>query len=241
MRPFPRALVLAALGTSVLAGCGGTSTDHPAAATRTPTTAPTSAPSTTTGQATPTTGVTRTSGPTTPLTMLLGTAEVPGLNPAWHWHDGVTSPADSKPFGICAKGSLTDIGATEVLQRTYFPPDDSDDNAGQQIADLPDAKTSASAWSVLKAWHDHCAANAHLTVSTRPLTPVSTTAGDALWYLVSWQPVGDETPRFEEIGLVKNGTLITVLRITNSAKAFSYPAGKEPMVAMVQAAASKLR
>jgi hypothetical protein len=71
----------------------------------------------------------------------------------------------------------------------------------------------------------------------RPLTPVAVTAGSARWYLVSWQPAGEETRRFEEFGMVLNRTAIAVMRIDNSGQDHAYPAGQEPMVAMVRAAA----
>jgi hypothetical protein len=237
MRAFPRSLTLlaaCALPLATLTGCTH-DTDKPGKpqAGQSPVTAaPTTGTPSQTVPATPTD--TPTSTPATPADRLLTTAEVPGLNPAWHWQDGKTGPAGSTPFGICAKASLTDIGATEAIQRTYFPPDDSDDNAGQQIAEFPDAKTTALAWSVLKSWHDKCGPKAGA------LTSLNTSADQALWYLVTWKPAGEEVSRFEAIGLIRTGTRISVLRITNSAKRYAYPPGQEPMVAMAKTAAPKL-
>ena len=177
---------------------------------------------------------------------LLATADVPGLNAQWQWQDGRTRPARSKPFGLCAQtapgASLLDIGATEVVERTYFPPDDSDDNAAHQVAEFPDAKSATRAWAVLEAWRERCGRtiSADVDLSVRPLVSVPVGSGTARWYLLSWSPVGEETGRFEAFGMVRNGTRIAVLRITNSGLDYNYRPGSEPMVAMVKAAADRL-
>jgi len=239
-----RVAAIAALVVLGLTGC--TSEDEPTPAVEnTPTATPTVTPS-----SEPTPEVTPTPTPTTTPTAvaltlkqrLLPTASVPGLNDRWEWQDGKTRQAGTKPFGICAKVDLSSIGATQVLERTYFPPDDSDDNAAQQIAQFADAKSAAQAWSVLASWRESCGqtVSADIGLTARPLTPVAVAAGQARWYLVSWEPVGDETGRFEALGMVRNGTTISVLRMTNSGQDYNYPAGKEPMVPMVRKAADLL-
>jgi hypothetical protein len=73
----------------------------------------------------------------------------------------------------------------------------------------------------------------------RPFTTVA--AGDqARWYLLSWSPADDEAGRFETLGMVRSGTTIAVLRITHSGPDHNYPAGQDPMDAMVKAAAARL-
>jgi len=177
------------------------------------------------------------------LDRLLPTGEVAGLNSAWKWQDGDTGQPTTDPFGVCAKADLLSIGATEVVERTYFPPDDSDDNAAEQVADFPDAATAARTWAVLKSWHDTCARTAatdHPGLKVGALTPVPVGAGSGRWYLVSWQPAGEETGRFEAFGMVLNGTRLAVLRIDNSGQGRGYPSGKDPMVSTVTAAAGWL-
>jgi hypothetical protein len=170
------------------------------------------------------------------------TGEVPGLNAAWHWQDGETGPAPADPFGACAKVDLGSIGATEVVQRTYFPPDDSDDNAAEQVAEFPDANTAGRAWAVLGSWHDRCAAAirdaADVKVGAFEAVPVST--GRARWYLLSWTPTGEETSRFEAFGMVQAGSRIAVLRMDHSGQDHSYPPGQDPMIGMVKGAAGWL-
>jgi hypothetical protein len=173
---------------------------------------------------------------------LLPTDLVPGLNATWKWQDGDTGTPPADPFGLCANADLLSIGATEVVARTYFPPDDSDDSAAEQIAEFPDASTANRAWKVLAAWHDTCrtkrSANPGLRVSRFVTAPVA--SGTARWYLLSWSPAGEETGRFEALGMVLDGTRIAVLRMDNSAQDHDYPPGEEPMIGMVRAAAGWL-
>jgi len=235
------------LGSLVLtAGC--TSKDD---SPRTPETGDSPAASTSSSapepSATPTTPEASPTPDDTPLVdRLLPTDLVPGLNETWKWQDGDTGAPSADPFGVCAQtapgADLLSIGATEVVARTYFPPDDSDDNAAEQIAEFPDTATANRAWKVLASWHKRCGrtfdADNHLRV--RPFVSVPVTAGTARWYLLSWAPSGEETGRFEAFGMVLSGTRIAVLRIDNSGQDHDYPPGQEPMIAMVTAAAGWL-
>jgi hypothetical protein len=238
MRAVPAsAALLAAL--IVASGCTS-SDDSPSSPERG------SSPTVTTTSATPepasTPASTAPPSPTSLLDRLLPTGLVPGLNAQWKWQDGDTGPAVTDPFGLCAKVDLASIGATEVVERTYFPPDDSDDNAAEQVAEFPDTATAARVWAVLKSWHDKCGRtlSADTGLKVGPLTPVPVTAGSGRWYLLSWQPPGEETGRFEAFGMVLSGTRIAVLRMDTSGQDHDYPPGKEPMVGMVTAAAGWL-
>lgn len=216
----------------------------PAAGEQPSTPAPATTPTTSTGVTSPTASPSATVDPS-PASLtdrLLPTSAVPGLNSAWTWQDGETGPAGTEPFGFCAKVDLASIGATEVVERSYFPPDDSDDNAAEQVAEFADATSTSRAWSVLAAWRRTCGRtiSADLALEVRPMTAVPVVAGTARWYLLSWTPVGEETGRFEALGMVRNGTRIAVLRMTNSGQDHNYPAGQEPMVGMVEAAAETL-
>ncbi len=243
------AVTAAALALS-LTGCASETELDQRAASDQPTSTP-SATSTQTPSATAEPTAEPTSGPTSGPTFgpaltlkqrLLPTSSVPGLNAAWTWQDGKTRRPGTAPFGICARVDLRSIGATEVVERTWFPPDDSDDNAAQQVATFADAKSAAQAWSVLASWRTSCGetVSADIGLNVRPMTAVTVPDGQARWYLVSWEPVGDETGRFEALGIVRNSATLTVLRITNSSQDYNYPLGREPMVGMVRAAAALL-
>jgi hypothetical protein len=181
------------------------------------------------------------------LDRLLPTGQVPGLNAQWTWQDGDTGQPTTDPFGLCAQtapgADLLSIGATDVVARTYFPPDDSDDNAAEQVAEFPDTTTARRAWAVLAGWHERCgktlSTDDHLRVG--PFAPVAVDEGTARWYLLSWTPPGEETGRFEAFGMVLDGTRIAVLRMDHSGQDHDYPPGQDPMIGMVLAASGWLR
>ncbi len=238
--PSPRRSTLLAAALSVvllgaLAGCGD---DEPAAPVDS---APVTTPATT--EPAPSPVVTTPAEQFGSLTdRLLATGAVPGLNDEWEWRDGETGPASADAFGVCAKFDLGSIGATEVVERTWFPPDDSDDSAAQQIAEFPDTATANRAAAVLRSWHGKCRGMVEgKRVKVGAITAVPTDAGKATWYLVSWLPKGSEdVGRFHAFGTVLDGTRLTVLRMDSSGQDYNYPAGQEPMARMVQAAAPRL-
>lgn len=225
---------------TVAAGCGATTSGTPAPQDPVRSTSPAPSP---TSPATPPSSTPPTSATPLPLTdRLLATGQVPALNAQRPWQDGDTGPANTDPFGVCAKADLASIGATDVVTRTWFPADDSDDLAAEQVAEFPDAQTAATTWTVLKAWHDRCGAAMDTTARLQvgPLTPAPVPAGSARWYLLSWKPTGEETGRFETFGMVLDGTSIAVLRMDHSGPDHRYPPGHDPMVGMVVAAAGAL-
>lgn len=256
MRAFPRtAMLLAALSLVASSGCSRDAEEPSGAAgSGQPSTSDASGTPEATTSATPDdssddgTGGSPSEGDVLPddatLTdRLLATAAVPGLNSSWKWQDGETGPAGSEPFGACAKVDLASIGATEVVGRSYFPPVDTDDNAAEQIAEFPDTTTAARAAKVLASWHADCAArisSTHPKFKVGPVTAVPTSTGKGGWYLVSWVPPGAEEGRFHAFGTVQDGTRLAVLSIDNGGQDYNYPAGKEPMVEMVAAAAERL-
>ena len=242
----PRRLAaLVACCTLALAGCGaedGTPSGSepgvgPTSAAASPTATASMSPSTTVSTAAPTSALPSSA---TLTDRLLSTAQVPGLNASWHWQNGETGAAGADPFGLCAKVDLASIGASEVVQRSYFPPVDSDDNAAEQIAEFPDANTAARATAVLKSWQKTCASRIDgSNPKVRAITPVTVPLGTGSWYLVSYEEGVDEG-RFHAFGMVTSGTRIAVLSIDNGGQDYNYPVGKEPMVAMVRAAAARL-
>lgn len=243
--PRLRLAALAACLVLAATACGDRDDDPSVAEPGTQPT--TSAPSPSqSGSDAPTPTVSATAEPTasaSPETLtdrLLPTADVPGLNATWTWQDGETGPAGSEPFGLCAKVDLASIGASDVVERSYFPPVDTDDSAGEQIAEFPDATTTGRAVAVLKSWQKKCAAHIDRAgVKVRPITSVSTASGTGFWYLVSY-PEGADEGRFHAFGVAVVGTRVAVLSIDNGGQDYNYPTGEEPMVAMVQAAAGRL-
>ncbi|HET6168205.1 MAG TPA: hypothetical protein VFE07_15335 [Marmoricola sp.] len=231
----------AAVACLVLAaGCAGKD-DAPTTAPpgESPSSTSTSGATDTPSATTSTTSATDAPPTETPLVdRLLPTRLVPGLNAQWTWQDGETGPAGTAQFGVCAKADLASIGAVTAFERTYFPPDDSDDSAAEQVAEFPDATTAARAWSVLQSWYAHCKQKAgnHPGLVVSKLVDLPNAA--ARWYLLSWTPAGEETGRFEAFGMALSGTRMAVVRMDNSGADHNYP--HEPIAQMLAAAASAL-
>jgi hypothetical protein len=231
-----RAAVLAATCALAVTGCASKD-DSPGKAGPgvSPASAPVSSPTyhETDEIYTPTPTPSPSASPATLTDRLLPTADVPGLNATWHWTDGETGPAGQDAFGLCAKVDLASIGATEVVQRTYFPPVDTDDNAAEQIAEFPDATTTATAMKVLQSWRARCGAK------MRKVGPLTAVDGGA-WYLVTQTSVNRDDGLFQAVGIATSGTRIAVLTMDKVAQDYIYPAGQAPMVAMVREAAGRL-
>lgn len=244
LAPARRTAALVVVFALALAGCGGKD-DEPAKASpgESPSTSEAAEPTPTPTEADPTPVEPEPSetptGFATLTDRLLPTAAVPGLNAQWKWQDGETVTAGPAPFGVCAKASLLDIGATEVIHRSYFPPADTDDNAAQQIAEFPDAATATRAAAVLRSWHAKCKVGKGNKLGK--LVPVTTADGTTgYWYLATRGETATEEGRFQAFGVVVTETRISVLQISNGGQDYNYTVGKEPMVGMVRAAADRL-
>ncbi|MCW2783781.1 MAG: hypothetical protein JWP74_298 [Marmoricola sp.] len=171
---------------------------------------------------------------------LLATTAVPGLTTDWHWQDGNTGSAGTKPFGPCAKVDLSSIGASDVVERTWFPPGDTDDAAAEQIAEFPDTATAARAAKVLTSWHDRCALPPGTAVGPTAVVPVP--AGSASWYLVTRRGTGSaaESTTYAALGTAVEGTRIAIVLLRTVGRLDPATATHDPVVAMVGAAAGTL-
>lgn len=235
----PATLVAAAFALLV-GGCGSTSNHVPAVSGNQPIVpTPSTSAATSTPPATPSPAAT--TAPATLADRLVPVADAPGLTATWHWQDGGTGPADAAPFGPCAKADLGSIGAVEVVQRKYFPPVDTDDHAAEQVAEFPDTATAARAAAVLRSWHDKCAQTLNRSdASISAITPVAVSTGAGSWYVVALGPRNGDEPRFDTFGIVLSGTRIALTSIEYGGKGYHYLPGKEPIIAMVGAAAALL-
>jgi hypothetical protein len=161
---------------------------------------------------------------------------MPRLNRSAAWTQGRSGVATARPFGLCQEFDLLSIGAMSVFERIFTFRSDS---AGQQVAEFPDAQTAARAVKVLEAWHRRCADRVRGTsVSVRPITGVPVTNGTAWTYLVSSERGGQG--HFHSLGVVRSGTLVSVIRFDHEGQDHNYGPGKEPAQLAVKAASAKL-
>lgn len=230
----------------VLAGCG-TDKDSPGDAGTSPSTQPTasSSPTPSSTPVTPSTTPVDPNGPSpsappTPADLMLTAAEFPQLNPSSVWTQTSDGPAGTESFGACQKFDLASIGATTVHQRTFTSGTGASAiTAGQQLADFPDPKTVFRANQVLTAWQKDCKSRLKGEfVKVWPISAVTLPHDQGWWYLASTE--SDGVGHFHSTGVVTAGAQIALLTMTHEGQDHIYPAGKDPMVLAVKAAAAKL-
>ena len=254
--------------TVTVSGCGaGTTTGDtdrtdaaPSAAAPEPSTAASSTPATPTVTQVPTPTSTspapsekHTSAAPEPaparglVAALVTAAELPGLNDQLAWQEASTRSREGrKPFGTCHRFAMTSIGALRVAVRTYAPDQDSPGTtASNLVARFADEKTAKRVYEVLKSWHTQCADQLRekyerTDVGKLRTVPVGQGAVGS-WYLLVYGPAGDpDAAYFDAQGLTRVGSTISVLQMRSVGQDYNYPAGKEPMVGAVQAAAARI-
>ncbi len=238
----------ALVSTGALAGCSITRDDEPAQ--QPAVTSPEPSPDETTEPA-PDPSAPSSSAPASPAEpasppansdgspeqALLTAPEMPQLNDTSAWSETSTAPAGSGEFGLCQKFDLLTIGATSAVERIFSNP--AGDSAGQQVADFPDSQNAVRARKVVESWHRDCASRVQgKRVNVDPIAAVSVASGTGWHYLVSYRRNG--TGRFHALGLVVDGTRLTLIRMDHDGQDHNYDSGEDPMERAVLAAAAKL-
>jgi hypothetical protein len=180
-------------------------------------------------------------------TRLLTAAELPGFNSAFRWTEGRTTKREPEALaGTCHRFSMLSIGAMRVAYREYTPADGSTGSrANELVAGFADAKTAWRAFEVLKSWQADCekALEKYDHHDVGALQKVSVAGGEGRWSLLTYGPAEGETEAdyLDAEGITLVGNRVAVLRMALVGLDYDYPAGQEPMVAAVRAAADKLR
>ena len=205
-------------------------TESPTGTTPENTTPPTEEPS---GEPSGTTAVnTRPSGL---KGRLLAPDDLPGPNSGFTWKTASTTAAEGADLaGTCHTFAMTSVGAWKVVRRTYAPAVKSPSRASELVAEFPDVKTAKRVYAVLTAWHDSCAAELAGKPKVGDFVPVGLGAATGGWYLLTYGST------FDAQGIVRNGARIAVLTMRTEGQDYSYPAGKEPMVAALKRATTLL-
>lgn len=185
--------------------------------------------------------------PATLSARLLTAAELPGLAGDVGWVEGDTTRQEPGALaGTCHRFEMLSIGAMRVVHRDFTPADGSTGGrANQLVASFADAKTAWRAFEVLKSWQRDCdealSKFDHHEVGAPQKVDVD--AGEAHWYLLTYGPAEGESGSeyLDAEGLALVGNRIAVLRIVVVGQDHEHPAGDEPMVDAVRAAAAKLR
>jgi hypothetical protein len=176
---------------------------------------------------------------------LLPAADVPGFNEEYTWKAGTTSDREPPELaGTCHRFELASLGAEQVAYRTYDPALGGEAEASELVAQFPDEMTATRAEDVLLSWHKDCAKKLEKfdRVDVGDVTEVATDAGPGHWYLLVYGPAQDDPDSgyFDAQGVVRVGNRVAVLRLALIGQDYNYPAGEEPIVAAVRAAAARL-
>ena len=253
-------LATAALAVTLLAGCGTTvdldSERAGSGVTKTPRPKKTPNSPAATTESTPSPSASEevveeqpdesASAPATLPARLLTAQEYPGPNRSFRWTEGRTTKREPAALaGTCHQFSMLSIGAMRVAHRDYLPADASPGaRANELVATFADAKTAWRAFEVLKSWRAECdeALAKYDRHDVGELEKVRVGKGEGHWYLLGYGPAEGETDAgyFDAEGIALVGNRIAVLRMAVIGQDYNYPAGKEPMVATVRAAAAKL-
>ncbi|MDN5893767.1 MAG: hypothetical protein L0H93_07035 [Nocardioides sp.] len=170
---------------------------------------------------------------------LLSPGELPGLNDATAWSQKQTGSEGSKLFGYCQKSAITDIGATDVVVRTY---DAHGSQAGAQlVATFADAKSARRANDVLKSWQASCKKRLDAQVKrVNPIVDVPSSKGAAQSYLVQFGKRNAEFHTFHGVGITRVGSVISIVTVDVMSQDYNYEVGQEPASRAAAAAAGKL-
>jgi hypothetical protein len=171
---------------------------------------------------------------------------MPGFNDEFQWRAGRTRFGEHQhPFGTCQRFELSDIGALRSVVRTFRPPGAGSHDIGRQlVASFPDDATARRAFEVLKSWRTTCGdrLSEHQQSRVGRLKSVPLPDGTGAWYLLTYGPTtfDQDAHWYDAQGMAMVGSRITLLQLALAGQDYNYDAGKEPMVAAVQRAATRL-
>jgi hypothetical protein len=244
---FPRLLVPLAVA-ALLLGLSGCGKDDPKTApsadptTATPSDTPTPSETATPSESPSATPTETTTAAPDPGTLLLPASGMAGFSASWGWSVKGTG-AEHGPFGKCQRFPMTTIGADRTVVRSYVPAGDLTGGTGAHlVSSFVDDKSAGQAISVLRSWHDRCKErlNGYGFKKVGPVTSVSTSKGDATWYLVTYAEKDSDEGRFDALGVLRSGSTVELLQLNLNGSDYNYPPGREPMVKALQNAAARL-
>lgn len=171
--------------------------------------------------------------------MLLPAGELPGFNRNWRWSVQSTG-AEHGPLGICQRFPMQTIGADKTVVRHFVPAGNLTGGTGAQlVSTFVDDKSASQAIAILNVWHQRCGErlNAYGHKSIGPVTTVPTAKGTATRYLVSYTKKGANEGTFDDLGVLRSGATVELVRMTLHGLDYTAP---DPMTKALQNAADRL-
>jgi len=168
--------------------------------------------------------------PTTLRARLLSSSALPRFTSTMTWRTAWTRP-ESAAFGVCQKTSLTTIGATRAVVRTYVPTSGAaSPKATQVVAEFADSSSAWRAYQVLRSWRGQCPDfNDYPLEKVSALTRVSVSAGVGHRFLMIYgpDPSGGEAD-LVGFGLARRGRFVSIVQFHTVGQDYNFAAGREP-------------
>jgi hypothetical protein len=168
--------------------------------------------------------------PTGLRTRLLSAGALPRFNPDLGWRVASTGP-ESSAFGVCQKTSLTTIGATRAVVRTYVPASGAArPKAAQVVASFADSSSAWRAYQVLKSWRGQCPdLNDYPLEEVSALSRVTVSAGVGHRFLMAYgqDPAGGEA-NLVGFGLARRGRFVSIVQFRTVGQDYDFAPGREP-------------
>ena len=143
----------------------------------------------------------------------------------------------------CHRAALSDVGAQQVAVREYTSDLDANTAAFHLVATVPDDKTGQRLHAVLESWHSDCARRLEAQqrgddgVKVSDLERVDTGADAAATYVVM-QPTATGAALIENVGIARDGDVVTVTVFKLEGEDFNYPRGRTPAAVTLRNAAA---
>lgn len=145
-----------------------------------------------------------------PSAHLLAASRLPSVTGAGQWREVATGPEGEDPVGLCNRATLSDVGALEVVRRSFGARSEAGPvRAVQLVARFADDASAWRAREVLTAWGRDCEEWLdRRSARLGEVHPVSVPAGDAHAYAARH---GER--RASAFGLVRHGRTLTVIHL----------------------------
>lgn len=172
--------------------------------------------------------------------MLLTGEKMPGVNQETLWTEDGTGPEDAEGVSDCQKTDLLTIGAEDAIARE-FEDEGQNASAGQVVARFADDKSAWRAHQVVQSWLKTCAERLDDDVRkvSKPRA-VAIPGGKAHVVLAQHGNRNADEHEFDGIGVVRKGSMLSVIQIDVESQDYNYEPGQEPATRAVKAAAGKL-
>lgn len=142
---------------------------------------------------------------------LLSANRLPSLSGTAGWREVHTGEEGGAPVGACNRATFEDLGALEVVRRSFASPRG---RAVQLVAEFADGESAWRAHGVLAAWRRDCAEwLSHPFERVGPMRPVPVRVGTADAYTTRFGDRARASRRAAGFGVVRQGRFVSAIHL----------------------------